>query len=149
MPSGRYDTLVRVADSREQSAASALAMAQKNLENHEARMVDLKNYWDEYVRRLENSRQGGIHAATILGNHAFMANLKSAIEYQESLIMAARNEVEARRKIWLKCHDKTRTAQYLSHQEMELRAKKMEIREQKEADERVTQDVARHLQQKK
>jgi len=134
--STRFKSVVRVAEAREKQAASALGEAQAELESRVARLEELQHYQQDYQIRFNESAGHGLAAFQIRDFKHFLANLKLAIEQQETIVSLAQRVVEERKQAWfskrgmLKSYDNVLDRYYSEELTVENK------REQNETDER-------------
>ena len=110
--SDRLKPVKRVAESREQRAARAMADALKRTKERGDRYQELLDYRDEYTARFTQgnefgAKQGTRTALQMQDFKVFLDRLDHIIREQEKLLTAAQKEYEEKRKHWLATKTKT------------------------------------------
>lgn len=105
--SQRLEPVAKVAESREQQAARALGQAQTLMNQAEQRLVELKNYKEEYLRRFHTQGSRGMNAAQMEDYRRFLAKLDIAIAQQQQAVEQAAVRVETQRQHWFERRGKT------------------------------------------
>lgn len=101
--SRRIDPLLNRAQDTEDAAARVLADRQSTLAQHEAQLVELRRYADEYG----NSQMSATSPAQLANRRAFIDRLQSAVEQQSRAVDNSRQTVEVERgRLLLASRDK-------------------------------------------
>ncbi|MCD9008153.1 flagellar export protein FliJ [Luteimonas sp. XNQY3] len=101
--SRRIDPLLNRAQETEDAAARVLADRQSTLAQHEAQLVELRRYADEYG----NSQLAATSPAQLANRRAFLDRLQSAVEQQSRAVDNSRQTVEVERgRLLLASRDK-------------------------------------------
>jgi len=101
--SRRIDPLLNRAQETEDAAARVLADRQTTLAQHEAQLVELRRYADEYG----SSQLTAISPAQLANRRAFLDRLQSAVEQQSRTVDNSRETVEIERsRLLLASRDK-------------------------------------------
>ena len=137
--SQRLEPVVKVAENREQQAAKALGDSQEALNQAEQRLVELKNYREEYIRRFHAAGSVGMRAKQMGDYRVFLANLSQAIEQQIVLVQQAANVVEQRRQHWFSRRGKVKMLDKVVSRYQSDEQRVIDRKEQREQDERSQQ----------
>ena len=101
--SRRIDPLLNRAQETEDAAARVLAERQSTLAQHEAQLVELRRYAEEYG----NSQMAATSPAQLANRRAFLDRLQSAVEQQSRAVDNSRQTVEIERgRLMLASRDK-------------------------------------------
>lgn len=101
--SRRIDPLLNRAQETEDAAARVLADRQSTLAQHEAQLVELRRYADEYG----NSQMAATSPAQLANRRAFLDRLQSAVDQQSRTVDNSRQTVEVERgRLLLASRDK-------------------------------------------
>lgn len=101
--SRRIDPLLNRAQETEDAAARVLAERQSTLAQHEAQLVELRRYAEEYG----NSQMAATSPAQLANRRAFLDRLQSAVEQQSRAVDNSRQTVEIERgRLLLASRDK-------------------------------------------
>ncbi|WP_393999851.1 flagellar export protein FliJ [Luteimonas sp. WGS1318] len=101
--SRRIDPLLNRAQETEDAAARVLAERQSTLAQHEAQLVELRRYADEYG----SSQMAATSPAQLANRRAFLDRLQSAVEQQSRAVDNSRQTVEIERgRLLLASRDK-------------------------------------------
>ena len=101
--SRRIDPLLNRAQETEDAAARVLAERQSTLAQHEAQLVELRRYAEEYG----NSQMAATSPAQLANRRAFLDRLQSAVEQQSRTVDNSRQTVEIERgRLLLASRDK-------------------------------------------
>ncbi len=101
--SRRIDPLLNRAQETEDAAARVLAERQSVLAQHEAQLVELRRYAEEYG----NSQMSATSPAQLANRRAFLDRLQSAVEQQTRAVDNSRQTVEIERgRLLLASRDK-------------------------------------------
>lgn len=131
----RLDPVVKIAKSKEDVAAKALADSRKLAEEEDARLGALLSFRAEYGARFQAAAQAGMSAQQFQGYREFMAQLDAAIEKQRQVVQRLEKEIELRRQGWAATRARSKALHKViarhEGQEQRLEAR----REQADADE--------------
>jgi len=139
--SARLEPLQLVADKREDEAMRAMAECQRQVAEHEARLTELQRYMQEYA----NSNVAASTPALISNRHAFLAKLREAEKYQQSVLEQAKERSEAERTRWLLKRRDVGVLEQLAASYRTQERQQTERISQKDADERASQSYFRSL----
>ncbi len=134
--SARLSSVVKIAESHEQSAAQALGESQQQLEGTQQQLALLMSYRDDYIAQLNRRAENGISISQMQSYRTFIAQLGKSIESQHSVIDKCEQNVEAKRQAWFAARRQTQAmdkviAKYICQEQL-LEAKQ----DQKESDDR-------------
>lgn len=134
--SRRLEPVARVTSHREQEAMRALGQARQRLAAQEQRLSELREYRDDYQRRLQQRGAQGIDVGALHEYRRFVGQLDTAIRQQEEQVARARQacaDCEAHwqaRRIRSQAMDKAVARSQATEQQAQAK------REQGETDER-------------
>lgn len=134
--SKRIKPIIRLAESREQQAATELGQAQNRLQEQVNRLQDLLNYQQEYRAQYEQTGRMGVSINTLNGYHSFLQKLDSAVEQQKQAVKSAQDLVLRRKQQWFASRDKLKIYNNVSDKYRVAESKQEEQQEQKDSDER-------------
>ncbi|KPJ96325.1 MAG: hypothetical protein AMJ53_01015 [Gammaproteobacteria bacterium SG8_11] len=134
--SRRMQPLKRVAESKEQRAATELGHAQQHLKNQIDRLNELLNYKSEYLSRFQQSGQNGISVDRLQSFRSFLQNLELAVEQQQQAVRMAGELVDKRKRQWFTSRDKVKVFDNVISKIADQEIKQEEKQEQKESDDR-------------
>lgn len=139
VPSKRFKPVLKIAESRERKAAHQLGDSQRNVQEQEAKLEELRRYHSEYLERFDSAARVGISAAQLREYQAFLAKLKLAIKEQESVVQQSQNLCTAHRDEWQQKYIRTQALDKVVQRCKTEERNTQEKREQKEIDERNNQ----------
>jgi len=134
--SQRLDPVVKVAENRKQQAAKALGDSQSALNQAEQRLVELKSYREEYIRRFHANGAVGMSAVQMGDYRLFLSNLSRAIEQQVVLVEQAAAVVEQQRQQWFARRGKVKMLDNVVSRFQVDEQRVVDKKEQQEQDER-------------
>lgn len=144
VPSQRFKPVLRVAESRERKAAHQLGDSQRNVQEQEAKLDELRRYHREYLERFDTAARVGISAAQLREYQAFLAKLELAIKEQESVVQHSQNLCSAHRDEWQQKYIRTQALDKVVQRCKTQERNKRERKEQKEIDDRNNQRVVKN-----
>jgi flagellar FliJ protein len=93
--------LLEIAETTAESAAASLGALNRQLQQHEEKLMLLFKYRDEYQQRLRHAAgSAGLDGAGLRNYHEFLERLEQAILQQHALVVEARTRVECGRTDW-------------------------------------------------
>ena len=128
--------LQRVAESKEQQAATELGRAQQQLQSQINRLNELLTYKDEYLCRYRQTGQNGISVDRLQSFRSFLAKLEVAVEQQKQAVKIAGELVDKRKHQWFSSRDKVKIFDNVINKIVDQELKQEEKQEQKESDDR-------------
>ena len=134
--SKRIKPIIRIAESKEQKAATELGRAQNQLQEQLNRLQDLFNYRQEYHARFEQTGRMGVSIQTLHGFRSFLEKLETAIEQQQQSVKMAQDLVQRRKQQWFATRDKVKIYNNVADKYLSAETKQEEQQEQKDSDER-------------
>jgi flagellar FliJ protein len=139
VPSQRFKPVLRIAESRERKAAHQLGDSQRNVQEQEAKLEELRRYHKEYLERFDSAARVGISAAQLREYQAFLAKLEMAIKEQESVVQQSQHVCTTHREEWQQKYIRTQALDKVVQRCKTEERNTQEKREQKEIDERNNQ----------
>ena len=134
--SKRIQPIIRVAESKEQKAATELGRAQNQLQEQLNRLQDLQNYRKEYQGRLQEAGRNGISVPKLQSFRGFLEKLETAVEQQKQAVKIAEELVARRKQQWFASRDKVKIYNKVATKYVNAELKQEEKQEQKDSDER-------------
>ena len=86
--------LLEIASAQAETAAANLGELNRQLQQHEEKLLLLFKYRDEYQERLRRATTAGLDGAGLRNFHAFLDRLEQAILQQRALVVDARTHVQ-------------------------------------------------------
>ena len=138
-----WGRLKDAAATKRDDAARRLAAAVRAGAEARRKAATLRDYRGEYEQKLANVSASGIDATTLRNYQAFLAQLDRAIALQAEQIARADSDLVAAKSRWTAEHRRTESFQALDDRHSGVQALAERRREQKQADEWVTQSQQR------
>ena len=127
--------LLEIAATQAETAAANLGELNRQLRQHEEKLLLLFKYRDDYQERLRRASKAGLDGAGLRNFHDFLDRLEQAILQQHALVVGARTHVESGLGDWRVKQRKSKAFDTLS-QRFQVAARHGETtREQKVQDE--------------
>ncbi|WP_305906914.1 flagellar export protein FliJ [Methylomarinum sp. Ch1-1] len=136
--SQRLNIIIDLQSQQESQALQMLGACQRQRQEMEAQLQNLKNYRQEYREKYDALKNRGLSISQLLEFRAFIDKLDKAIEAQGQTVEAKGRELVQFRKNWEQKHQKTKSMQKMSAQAASDEAKLVNKREQAEQDERAS-----------
>jgi len=136
VPSKRFKPVLQVAKSRERTAAHKFGDSQRNVDEQEARLKELRGYHQEYLDRFHAASRNGINAAQLREYQAFLAKLGQAIQEQETIVRASDANCSMMKDEWKKKHIRSKVMDNVIKRCKTKEQRERDVLEQKEADDR-------------
>jgi flagellar FliJ protein len=92
--------LLEIAETTAESAAASLGALNRQLQQHEEKLLLLFQYRDEYQQRLRHAAGTGLDGAGLRNFHEFLERLEQAIMQQHALVVDARTRVQCGLNDW-------------------------------------------------
>ncbi len=92
--------LHEIAETSAESAAASLGALNRELQQHEEKLMLLFKYRDEYQQRLRYAANTGLDGTGMRNFHDFLERLEQAIMQQHALVVETRTRVESGRNEW-------------------------------------------------
>jgi flagellar protein FliJ len=134
--SRRFAPVQRVVDDNERQGAQRLADAGKRLVEAEAKLTELRRYHDEYSKEFAARAGVGIGASGLRDYQAFLARLVGAIRAQALVVEQTRAERDGTHASWKVAATRAMAVGHVMRRWQGEERRKLEQREQGEADER-------------
>ncbi|WP_455209592.1 flagellar export protein FliJ [Kaarinaea lacus] len=134
--SRRMQPLRRVAESKEQQAATELGRAQQQLQNQIDRLNELLNYKTEYLTQFQQTGQNGMPVDRLQSFRSFLEKLDIAVEQQKQAVKIAGELVDKRKYQWFSSRDKVKIFDNVISKIVEQEHKQEDKQEQKDSDDR-------------
>lgn len=98
--SDRFNTVLNVAENKEQEAAKAIADSQRLLLDYQNQLQELESFRLEYAQRFSEVGSAGIGAARLNDHWRFLQQLDRAIDTQNQAIERMQRILESQRQTW-------------------------------------------------
>lgn len=128
------ETVRRVKDQRQQSAARALGDQQRALAEQEARLAQLMNHREHYRTLLHHLGGQGLDARQLGEYRAFLQRLETAIAQQRHRIQQSRARLQQCRDAWLACRQEVEAIDQLVNRRAQRQRQHQARLEQNEND---------------
>lgn len=147
--SARFETVIKVAKSKEDKAAEILRESQQYLQMQQQRLVELDRFFAEYSQGfVNNGQQQGFKAGLMVSYQSFLNKIKQAVQEQKRMVEIARHAVEEKRILWLKSRNDKKLVDGVMDKYLLQEQQWRDKQEQKETDERGQRLVNHFLSQK-
>ena len=140
--SDRFKPVLKVAENREANAARKFGKSQRQQQEEEAKLQNLREYHAEYLNRFQQSASSGISAAQLREYQAFLQNLEKAIAEQEEVVRRSQQNTSEHKQQWTEKHIRTQSMDKAMNRIVETEQKQREVLEQKMSDE-IAQRISR------
>lgn len=137
-PSKRLKPVQKVAANRERDAARSMGQARIHLAQEEAKLVQLKQYHQEYLERFQKLSSQGMNASQLQEYRAFLAKLDEAIRQQQQVVASSLADHSSHKDNWKQKHTRTQALGKVVERYHKEERKSADRTEQKENDERNT-----------
>lgn len=135
--STRFETVIRVAQSKEDKAADVLREAQQHLQTQQQRLADLERFLEEYSQGfINNGQQMGFKAGLMVSYQSFLGKIKQAVKEQERMVTVAEHLAEEKRLLWFKSRNDKKLVDGVMDKYLDQERQWQEKQDQKETDER-------------
>lgn len=98
--SERLQTVLRLAELRQQAAAEQLARSVQNAQAQQQQGEQLERYQQEYSEQYKSGASEGFNAQQLQNFQRFFSNLDSAMETQQETIALAKGQQQQSRDQW-------------------------------------------------
>jgi len=136
LKSRRLQPVIKVAKNREEDAALALIEYRKVVDQHEAKLIELKQYHAEYILRLNEGSRIGMNIAQINDYRSFIARLALAVAQQETLLKECEQQLKDKNSAWMLTRARHQALGKVVERYQQQEHEVSEKREQAESDER-------------
>ena len=132
----RLEMVQNVVDDQERRRAEALAISEQGLTESEAKLAELQNYLDSYVRGFAIRAESGIDGAMARDYQAFLARLEEALRQQTQIVTRARAQRDGEMQTWQGAAQRAEAVGQMVRRFQNEEARAADRREQVESDER-------------
>jgi len=136
LKSKRLQPVIKVAQSREDDAVQALNEYRKVIDQHEAKLIELRQYHAEYTQRLNDGGRNGLNIAQINDYRNFIARLAVAVQQQEELLESCEVVLKEKHDAWMQTRVHHQALDKVVGRYQQQEHQESEKREQAESDER-------------
>ena len=140
--SERFKPVLKVAENREASAARKFGLSQKEQQEQEGKLENLRQYHAEYLSKFQQSASSGISAGQLREYQAFLCKLEQAIAEQEEVVRKSKQISYEHKQEWTEKHIRTQSMDKAMGRMVADEHKQQEALEQKMSDE-VAQRIRR------
>ena len=144
--SERMQTVERVVSDVERKRAEALAARERHVTECENKLSELESYQKSYADQFQTRAGAGIGAAGLRDFQTFMVRLGDAVKQQVQLVVKAKADRDAERKIWQNAAQRAEAVGGLVQRWQKDEQRQSDQQEQRESDERAQRPSARALQ---
>ena len=134
--SGQLKTAQRLLDCEERSKAEMLALTERQLQQSEAKLAELRSYQADYLRDFGRRAGGGMNAASARDYQAFIARLEEALRQQTELVARARVQRAEQLSKWRGAAQRSAAVDRAVERGRAEEQRALERREQADQDER-------------
>jgi len=143
--SQRLKVVERVADEQERSQARQLAASEQRLTQAEAKLAELKGYYANYARELQQLASGGMGASRLKDFQAFLGRLDEAVRLQAEILARARSERDADRRLWQQAAQRAEMVGKVVERRVGEEQRAVARQEQRDSDQRAVESSARRV----
>jgi flagellar FliJ protein len=131
----------KVLDQKEKERAGALGAARTRLAAAEKKLKELEQYRQDYEQTFKKRAKAGQSARALRDFQVFLARLEQAIQQQQQLVAANREDVSGRSAHWQSAARQVKALDVVLDRWQGEERLASNRREQKEVDERAQQSV--------
>ncbi len=139
-PSQRLETVLKLAQIKEQQAAEKLADSIRDLASHQQQEQELANYQYEYSKDFKNvggeAKAEGVSAAQLANYQRFYGNLEVAGNTQRERVELASKQQEQARGQWQQQYSRQKNMEKLVERKRQQEDSEAENKLQREQDDR-------------
>jgi len=132
--SKRMGPVVQVTESREEKAAREFGTCQRQLNEQQTQLEQLRGYYADYQRQLEARGRAGIVLAQVLETQRFLAQLEKAIAQQQQVVDQTARLCAQKRNLWLAARTRSEAVNKVVERIVAQEQRRADKREQKESD---------------
>ena len=132
----RLEMVQHVVDDQERLRAEALAVSERRVSESEAKLAELQNYHDSYVRSFAMRAGAGIDGAMARDYQAFLGRLEEALRQQGQIVIRARAQRDSEMQNWQGAAQRAEAVGQMVKRFQTEEARALDRREQAESDER-------------
>lgn len=134
--SKRLQPVIKIARGDEEAAARELGEYRKVVDQHEAKLIELRHYHEEYLLRLSEAGRNGMNIAQINDYRGFISRLAVAIKQQETLVEECQQQLDEKNQVWIERRGRHQALDKVADGYLQQEYQQNEKREQAESDER-------------
>lgn len=134
--SDRIKSLMQLAEKQEQQAVRDMGQARQLLETHQTKLVELREYREEYLLRFRQDGEQGISGLQIQHFQAFMQQLDMAIANQQQVVEQLLTQCQQQTHQWQERHQQTRILDKTRDRFVRHERREADKHEQRENDDR-------------
>ncbi len=134
--SSRLKPIHGFAERKEQDAARLFGHAQKQVQQEEGKLEQLRQYHLEYLARFQDAARSGMGAARMIEFRAFITKLEKAIQQQEEALALAKEQNQQAKSEWQRKQSRSKAIGKAVEHHEQREQRDQDQREQKEQDER-------------
>jgi flagellar protein FliJ len=143
--SERMQTVERVVTDVERKKAEALAARERFVTECENKLSELETYQKSYAAQFQTRAGAGIGAAGLRDFQTFMLRLGEAVKQQAQLVVKAKADRDAERKVWQHAAQRAEAVGGLVERWQKEEQRQSDRIEQNESDERAQRPSAQAL----
>lgn len=136
--SERFKPIHHIAQQRENVAAQTFGKVQKELFNHNSRLMELMQYHEDYQTRFAQGAVEGMSVVQVQSYQKFISQLKVAIIEQKKQISRIADACDSSRSNWHKQRQKSQVLENVIDRYQKQELKQENKKEQRDLDEMVT-----------
>jgi flagellar FliJ protein len=129
-------TVERVVSDVEKKRAEALAARERHVAECENKLTELESYQKSYADQFQTRAGAGIGAAGLRDFQTFMVRLGEAVKQQTQLVVKAKADRDAERKVWQHAAQRADAVGNLVERWQKDEQRVADKHEQRESDER-------------
>jgi flagellar FliJ protein len=134
--SERMQTVERVVSDVEKKRAEALAARERHVTECENKLTELESYQKSYADQFQTRAGAGIGAVGLRDFQTFMVRLGEAVKQQAQLVVKAKADRDAERKVWQHAAQRADAVGNLVERWQKDEQRVADKHEQRESDER-------------
>lgn len=139
LKSKRLQPVTKIAKVHEDDAVLALNDYRKVVDQHEAKLIELRGYHDEYRQRLSEAGRHGMNIAQINDYRSFISRLDVALKQQEALLIECQQILNEKNQAWLLARSRHQALGKVVDRYQQEEYRQSEKRMQAESDEHAQQ----------
>ncbi|SFM11953.1 flagellar export protein FliJ [Halopseudomonas yangmingensis] len=131
----RLQPVLDMALEEERQAAAKLGQCQREMEQAQARLVDLEAYTGEYHQGWQQRGAGGVDREWLLNYQRFLARMQTAIDQQQQALEWHRQAADKARQLWREKYQRVEALRTLIQRYLDEARLRADRQEQKLLDE--------------
>jgi len=144
--SERMQTVERVVTDVERKRAEALAARERYVTECETKLTELESYQKTYAEQFQVRAGAGIGGAGLRDYQTFMVRLGDAVKLQAQMVVKAKADRDAERKVWQTAAQRAEAVGGLVERWQKEEQRQSDKHEQSESDERAQRPSLQSLQ---